>query len=229
MLDKSSLLTMDSFFRSSFCTSEFTVDKMLGAMTSFISCPEYIEEANLEELIAGNTEVGFKQLFEPGSVHHALIDIFNEIDNALVNDRFSLVMHYNVDDSMQEPPAGLSQWCEGYLQGAQLTNGIWQEDFNLLDSIPDFKKGRNLAEECDACLNLIAMFADWQKALKINEDPILLKTQVLNLCCSIELGVCLFYQLGLALNQIKIESIDFGLFNIEKETDDVANLGVLNK
>ena len=34
---------------------------MLGAMTSFISCPEYIEEANLEELIAGNTGEGIHQ------------------------------------------------------------------------------------------------------------------------------------------------------------------------
>ena len=102
----------------------------------------------------------------------------------------------------------MSQWCQGYLKGSQLTQSIWQEDFNLLDSIPDFKKGHNFILECDACLNLISMFADWDRALKVNNDPELVKSQVLNICNSIEQGVALFYQLGISFNEIKIDARD---------------------
>jgi yecA family protein len=221
MLNKKSLLTMESFLTSSLCTSQLTLNQMLGAMTSFISCPEYIEEANLEELIVGNTDEGFIKVIEPGPVHHAWIDIFNQIDSALEHEHFSLTRHYQITDCMNQPPEQLSQWCEGYLKGSQLTQNIWQEDFNLLDTIPDFKKGHNLILECDACLNLISMFADWDRALKVNNNPELLKSQVLNICSSIDQGVALFYQLGISFNEIKIDVIDFDLLNIEnlKEID----------
>jgi len=218
---------MNTFLTSSLCTSDFTLDEMLGAMTSFISCPEYIEEANLEELIAGNTDAGFNKIYEPGPVHHAWVDIFNQIDSALASDCFSLSRHYKIIGEAHKPSEELSQWCKGYLKGSQLTQSIWQEDFSLLDAIPDFKKGHNLVLECDASLNLIAMFADWEKALKINDDPIALKNQVLNLCYSIEQGVSLFYQLGIAFNEIKIDEIDFDLLNIEKENDDNINFDIL--
>jgi len=229
MLNKTSLLTMDSFLSSSLCTSQFTLNQMLGAMTSFISCPEYIEEANLEELIAGNTDEGFIKVFEPGPVHHAWIDIFNQIDTALEHDNFSLTSHYHVTDCMEQPSQQLSQWCQGYLKGTQLTQSIWQEDFNLLDTIPDFKKGHNLILECDACLNLIAMFADWDKALEANNEPKFLKSQVLNICSAIEQGVVLFYQLGISFNEIKIDAIDFDLLNIDKEIENLNDLGVFTK
>jgi len=217
MLNKSSLLTMDAFLLSSLCTSGFSLDQMLGAMTSFISCPEYIEEANLEELIAGNTQEGFNKIYEPGPIHHAWIDIFNQIDSALSENRFSLSKHYGLLDGAQKPTEQISQWCEGYLKGTQLTQSIWQEDFNLLDSIPDYKKGKDLVSECDATLNLIAMFSDWQKALKVNKDPKILQTQVFQICNSIEEGVVLFYQLGIAFNEIKIDASDFELVNIDEE------------
>lgn len=226
MLNKSSLLTMNAFLVSGICTSDFTLNQMLGAMTSFISCPEYIEEANLEELIAGNTDEGFNTIFEPGPVHHAWIDIFNQIDTALTSERFSLSKHYGLSEYDVTPPELLSQWCQGYLKGTELTQSIWQEDFNLLDTIPDFKKGHNLILECDACLNLIAMFADWDKALEANNDPELLKSQVLKLCNSIEQGVILFYQLGIALNEIKIESIDIDLLAIDSEVESWIKLDI---
>lgn len=226
MLNKASLLTMDSFLSSSLCTSQFTLNQMLGAMTSFNSCPEYIEEANLEELIAGNTNEGFVKVFEPGPVHHAWVDIFNQIDSALEHEHFSLTRHYKVTECMRQPPEELSQWCQGYLKGSQLTQSIWQEDFNLLDTIPDFKIGHDLVLECDACLNLIAMFADWEKALQANRDPELLKAQVLNICRSIEQGVVLFYQLGISFNEIKIDAIDFELLNIDNEIDNFIDLDV---
>jgi len=217
---------MNAFLASGICTSDFTLNQMLGAMTSFISCPEYIEEANLEELIAGNTDAGFNTIFEPGPVHHAWIDIFNQIDTALTSKRFSLSKHYGLSEHDLKPPEALSQWCQGYLKGTELTQSIWQEDFNLLDTIPNFQKGKNLTLECDASLNLIAMFADWEKALGANNDPELLKSQVLKLCNSIEQGIVLFYQLGIALNEIKIESTDIDLLAIDSEVESWIKLDI---
>ncbi|SFD01065.1 UPF0149 family protein [Pseudoalteromonas denitrificans] len=209
---------------SPYCTSGFTIDNMLGAMTCFISCPEYLEEANLEELIAGNAEEGFKQIYGPGPIHTAWVDIFNHIDTALSQGEFSLIKHYKLSTQDECPSLGLAQWCEGYIKGTQLTYSIWQEDFNLLDSIPHFRKGANLAKECDATLNLVAMFADWQKALELNENAHELKAQVMKICSSIELGVGLFYQLGCALSEIKLDvsDCDFELFEIDDVEFDLS-------
>ncbi len=218
MLDPICLNELKSLLQSEKCNTGFCIDTMLGAMTSFLSSPEYIEEANLEELVVGNIENGFKALFEGGEHHHAWITILNQLDQQLSENRFSLFKLYNIREDMKVPPNAFSKWCKGYLMGYKLNENAWQCEFELLYLAPENECMYEVAENCDATLNLIAIFADWQNSLTDQTQLENLKQNMLYLIGSIDQGVSLFYRVALLFENLKITPDEGDMIAIEELT-----------
>jgi len=222
MFTLESIETIKSFLASDKCTNNFTFDRMLGAMTSVLSCSEFVSEYELAELVVGNLDVGFEEISEEGDIRTAWLQIFNQLTEQLVTEEFSLTRLYSISDDAIAPPEEVAQWCDGYLQGYLLTQNIWEQDFDEMLSASEFDEAENIVEECEATLNFIATFASWQDALEQNKEPEKLQFHVLQIFETISESMMVTHKLSIMLEDLKLNSDDESVETYERETPKVS-------
>lgn len=184
----------------------FDMDQFYGAMTAILSCPEYISEVDLGFLILGQEGKGEEQWFENEQIRLARVKCLNTLDEALATDTFDLHEHYSQRTQQKKPAENFSRWCQGYLHGYLLTEEAWQDAYEFLAT-----EGLGEVEENHiALLTMLATIADWEAALKENDNPEKLKNNLAHLFDVINENVIRTHQLALILedNLMQAENVN---------------------
>lgn len=179
----------------------FDIDQYYGALTAALSCPEYIRDGDLGLLVLGREFSEEHPWFEDDQIHTARIIFENALSEALGLEKFDLQKHYPQNVADQKPSERFSHWCQGYLQGYQLTEAIWQGAYELLSS-----EGLDELEENHiGLLAMLAAAADWEAALKENEEPQRLQDNIGMLFDSINESVLNIHKLALILEDARVQ------------------------
>jgi len=141
--------------------------------------------------------------FEDGEIRRAWVTCLNTLDEALALETFSLYDLYDLNGTLDGPPQPFSQWCEGYLHGYLLTENSWQEAHQFLAS-------QELAMEEDhlSLLNVFASMAQWDDALRENDDPERLKEGVPLLIQAANDAIIKYHKLALLLEDNRMQTAD---------------------
>ena len=191
---------LESPERKSVC---FDVDELQGAIVAVLSSPDDVTETELGFLILGDDTSGEEVWFEDGEIRRAWVTCLNTLDEALALETFSLYDLYDLNGTLDGPPQPFSQWCEGYLHGYLLTENSWQEAHQFLAS-------QELAMEEDhlSLLNVFASMAQWDDALRENDDPERLKEGVPLLIQAANDAIIKYHKLALLLEDNRMQTAD---------------------
>ncbi len=178
------------------------LDEYLGALTAALSCPEYFRDGELAMVVLGEEYRDDHPWFEDEQVYSARIICENELNEALALDRFDLHQRYPHQVTDQKPSVQFSRWCHGYLLGYLLTEEVWQEAFEFLDT----EGLGDTQENHQGLLTLLAAMADWQVALADAKDPQKLANGFGEALDAIIDGVKITYQLAALLEENRLRS-----------------------
>ncbi len=210
-----SVNTVKEFLASEYYTGDFNFDQLLGIIVATLSCSEYISDAEVAQLILGDSEQEFDLWFEDKNIRSAWVTIYNEYTEQLVAETFDLQELYPLAKDAIQPTQALSDWCDGYLHGYLLTEVIWLDDFDLLSGDPEFEQSQTIIDDCEACLNLMATFANWDGVLKESELSEQLQGSISEIYQALIKGCKIRHKLGLMLEDEKLDFEDDDYDDVE--------------
>ena len=198
---KDALKTVSNFLDTPECRDAcLDIHQFQGLIAAVSSCPEYVSEVDLAYEVMGDCTEFEERWFEEGELRTAWIICLNGIDEALALETFSLAELYPIDESMHEPPAGLSAWCDGYLRGYLLAEAEWIGMFEFLVS----EGISEIREEHEALLSMLVAFEDWGAALVANKNPERLKQGFPEIFRAVDASITRFHKLGLLMEENRL-------------------------